>query len=272
MDSPTSPPVDYEQLAPVYDRRYVANPLSGVGFALKSVVETIEARSVLEAGCGTGHWLNILQPVVTSIYGLDFSPGMLGQAKSWGKNFHLVRGRATELPFRDRVFDLVFCVNAIHHFGDPRAFIFEARRLLAGGGTLAVVGLDPHESKDSWYVYHYFDEAYQTDIQRFPTSQNLRTWMEAAGFEHLEMRIAEQIKRSWFGRDVFNDPFLKKESTSQLALLSDEAYAAGLERIEAAVSEAESGGGAIEFPSDLLLQMIIGYAGKVKSGVFVDAA
>lgn len=262
MNSSTTPLVNYEELAPLYDRRYVASPLPGVGVALGAVVKSVGARRVLEVGCGTGHWLNLLQPVVSGVCGLDPSPGMLAHAKSKGKDLRLVRGRATKLPFGDQVFDLVFCVNAIHHFGDPRAFIFEARRLLAPGGALAVAGLNPHDCKASWYVYQYFEDTYRTDVERFPTSENLQSWMGEAGFERPEWRIAEKIDRSWFGRDVFNDPFLKKESTSQLTLLSDEAYAAGLGRIEADIIAAEAEGRVLEFPSDLLLQMITGYLGK----------
>ncbi len=93
-----------------------------------------------------------------------------------------------------------------------------------------------------------------------------RNGWKRAGFERLEWRIAERIEHSWFGREVFADPFLRKESTSQLTLLSDEAYAAGLGRIEAAIAAAESGGRALEFPAGLLLQMVTGYVGQVKSG------
>ena len=131
---------------------------------------------------------------------------------------------------------------------------------------MAVIGLDPHVSHTSWYVYHYFEGTYQTDTNRFPTRENLQIWMEEAGFEHIEWRVAEQIKRSWFGQDVFNDPFLKKESTSQLALLSDDVYASGMRRIAADLALAESDGRVLEFPSDLELPMAIGHVGKADHG------
>ena len=121
MNTSNLPSTNYEELAPVYDRRYTTSPLSGVGVALEGLVRAIGAPRVLEAGCGTGHWLELLLPVVSDIYGLDFSPGMLAQAQSREKDLRLVHGRATQLPFANQVFDLVFCVNAIHHFGDPRA-------------------------------------------------------------------------------------------------------------------------------------------------------
>ncbi len=59
-------------------------------------------------------------------------------------------------PIPDASFHLVFCVNALHHFDQPRSFITEARRLLAPGGTLVIIGMDPHAGRDEWYVYQYF--------------------------------------------------------------------------------------------------------------------
>ena len=60
------------------------------------------------------------------------------------------------------------------------------------------------------------------------------------------------------GREVLDDPFLRKDSTSQLVLLSDEAYAAGLRRIEAALTEAEAVGRALIFPDDISIAMLVG--------------
>ncbi len=253
------PPVNYEKVAPTYDQRYDASPLAGIGAALEALVKQIGARQVLEVGCGTGHWLELLSSAAGGVYGLDPSPGMLAKAKAKVSYLPLVCGRATTLPYRDQGFDLVFCVNAIHHFGDPRAFIFEAKRVLKPGGALAVAGLDPHGEGGAWYVYLYFEGTLRTDLVRFPPREYLQNWLEEAGFTHLEWQVVEDIRRSWFGKDVFNDPFLKKESTSQLSLISDEAYANGLERIKADIEAVEAGGEVLEFPSNVLIKMITGY-------------
>ena len=133
-----------------------------LAIALQSLARELDAKRILEVGCGTGHWLSILQSTA-QVYGLDLSLGMLRQA-STQKLRRLACGQAIQLPFPDQAFDLVFCVNAIHHFGQPRVFISEARRLLRPGGALAVVGLDPHGDRDSWYVYHYFEGTYETDL------------------------------------------------------------------------------------------------------------
>ena len=68
----------------------------------------------------------------------------------------------------------------------------------------------------------------------------------------------EHIVDPKYGRAVLDDPFLKKHATSQLALLSDEAYAAGLRRIKAALAEADND---LCFPVEIISEMIVGQRG-----------
>ncbi|MGD8626059.1 MAG: class I SAM-dependent methyltransferase [Anaerolineae bacterium] len=252
--------VDYDAIAPGYDRRFAAGNNRGVAVALLALAQDIEAGDVLEVGCGTGHWLAGLGAVAPRRYGLDLSAGMLQQARDRGQNLRLVRGRAGRLPFPAGTFDLVYCANALHHFQQRRQFIFEARRLLRPGGVLAVVGTDPRLIRDRWYIYHYFEGTYQTDLARFPSWGTVLDWMAAAGFCHVAWRHVEQVVDDKVGRAVLQDPFLEKTACSQLALLSDEAYAAGLRRIETALAAAGASGQTVTFPVDLALSMAAGRA------------
>jgi len=158
------------------------------------------------------------------------------------------------------VFDVVFCVNALHHFPEPRRFVREARRVLGHGGVLAVIGMDPHDGRDRWYIYDYFPGTSETDRERFPSRETLFEWLRAAGFGGMEWRVVEHIVRPRVGREVLEDPILQKNGTSQLALLTDEAYAAGRRRIEADLGTAEARGETMVFLVDLRLVMISGHA------------
>jgi ubiquinone/menaquinone biosynthesis C-methylase UbiE len=285
--------VDYDRLAPTYDARYEGDQRSGTGAALCALVEARQARDVLEVGCGTGHWLVELQRAGTEprpygdvihsceragtrvpirvgrrvrarphgvrVYGLDLSSGMLCRARDKGFLLSLVRGRASQLPFAGATFDLVYCVNAIHHFDRPRAFIYEACHTLRPGGTLAVIGMDPREQRDTWYIYDYFEGIYERDLRRFPSWGTVMGWMAEEGLADVECRIVERFATDLVGWAVLSHPFLRKGSCSQLALLSDEAYVAGLRRIEAALVEAEAAGREIVFPDDVSLAMISGH-------------
>jgi ubiquinone/menaquinone biosynthesis C-methylase UbiE len=252
--------VDYDQLAPTYDRRYMGGRRSGTAAALTKLARQVAAERVLEVGCGTGRWLAELKAGVPAVWGLDLSTGMLEQAQGRALSGRLVRGRACHLPFANRAFDLVYCVNAIHHFGRPQEFIAEASRLLFPGGVLAIVGMDPHGRKDDWYVYRYFDGVYETDLARFPPWETVREWMARAGLQRIERCVVDQITDTWIGRDVLADPFLQKHACSQLALLSEAAYADGLSRIEHALEKAEPRGQSLVFLSMIEIALMSGRA------------
>jgi ubiquinone/menaquinone biosynthesis C-methylase UbiE len=251
--------VDYDQIAATYDRRFAMGDTGSVADGLLNLVQGLAPARILEAGCGTGRWLAALRPLGSRLYGLDLSAGMLERAQQRKGLRRLVRGRAGCLPFPAAEFDLVYCVNAIHHFESPRDFVFEARRLLRPGGALAVGTMDPRQLRDRWYVYEYFAGTYETDLARFPSWGTILDWMAAAGFQRIQWQPVDQIVDAKVGCAVLDDYFLKKEACSQLTLLSDEEYQAGLHRIQAALAAAEARGETITFPVDLFLAMVVGW-------------
>jgi len=250
--------VNYDHIAPSYNRRYASGGRQGVAITLRALARALGAGRLLEVGCGTGHWLAGLGASSSQLYGLDLSAGMLAQARQRQEGLALVRGRAGQIPFPDASLDLVYCVNAIHHFQEQPGFIAEARRVLRPGGALAVVGTDPRTHRGGWYLYDYFDGTYETDLARFPSWGTVLDWMVACDFQPIEWRIVEQILDHKAGRAIFADPYLQKDAVSQLSLLSDDAYAAGLARIETALAAAEVAGETLTFPTDLLLAMLVG--------------
>lgn len=254
--------VDYDRLASTYDRRFAQDAPGGVTRALQALARGGHADRILEVGCGTGYWLAGLGaasgPIAGSLHGLDLSTGMLAQAQRREPRLRLIHGRASQLPFPSAAFDLVYCVNALHHFQRPRHFLSEARRLLRQGGALAIVGSDPRGAGSHWYVYDYFPGTYETDLARCPSWGTALDWLLAVGFEPVQWQLVERIVDEKVGRAVLADPFLEKSAASQLALLSEEAYAAGLGRIETALATAEAAGETLTFRVDLALAMLVG--------------
>lgn len=252
--------VNYDEVAPVYDQRYAGHQYEGCATSLLALAGQINARRILEVGCGTGHWLTRLQPAVDEVYGLDLSIGMLQQAYKRQGNFYLTCGEASHQPFPNASFDLVFCVNAFHHFENQRVFVGEARRLLRSGGAMAIIGMDPHRGEDRWYVYDYFEGTYATDLHRFPSTKTILNWMQVAGFNHTEWHVAERVIHEYQAQEVLNYPGSPKLRTSQLALLTDSAYANGIERIKIALAEAEASGKTLICETDISLIIAIGRA------------
>lgn len=235
----TDRPVNYDAVAPSYDRRYAIHEYGGVA---EAVLRFAAPRvgdpegwlpDVLEVGCGTGHWLAALAPHARTVAGLDPSAGMLARARAAAPGASLVRGRAEALPWRAATFDRVLAVNALHHFAAPHAFVAEARRVLRPGGGLLVIGLDPHTGRDRWWIYEHFPSALAIDRARYPSTARLRTLLAEAGFVGGETTVAQHWPASLPVAEAEARGLLARESTSQLAVLDAAEYAAGVARIRA---------------------------------------
>src|SRR5262245_1596514 len=166
---------------------------------------------------------------------------MLKLARS-ATDARLAVASASALPFSDARFDAVVCVNAFHHFPDKQRFLAEAWRVLEPGGRFFSVGMDPHGGVRRWAIYDFFPGTREADRSRFPAPAAIRAWLAAAGFVDAATSEAERMDEQVAGRDVLASPFLERRGTSQLALLDDAAYAAGIHRIEAAIADAEARG------------------------------
>lgn len=251
--------LNYDQIASEYNQRYPTFQSWERGQALLNLARQTKAKTILEVGSGTGFWLNLLHQVASQLYGMDFSAGMIAQARNQPAPIKLTRGTATQLPYQSGTFDLLYCVDAIHHFGDHHAFIREAMRVLKPGAALAVIGHDPHAGTNRWYFYDYFESVYDTDLGRYPSGQAVLDWMQADGFQDITVQDVEHISNMHVGRGVLKDPFLKQSATSQLALLSEQTYLAGIKKIKAALTEAEAKQERIIFQSDIYVKMFLGF-------------
>jgi SAM-dependent methyltransferase len=104
----------------------------------------------LEIGAGTGYFtLNLLRAgAIEEAVATDISPGMLDElvssATELGLEVETVAAQASDLPFPDGSFDLVFGHAVLHHLPDLDAAFAELARVLRPGGTLAFCGEPSH--------------------------------------------------------------------------------------------------------------------------------
>jgi ubiquinone/menaquinone biosynthesis C-methylase UbiE len=248
--------VDYDELAATFDRRYDENDYSGVEEALNAFAGPV-ARA-LEVGCGTGHWLHLLAARGISVAGLDPSSGMLAGAKGRVPAAAFVQGTAEELPWVSGSFERVFCINALHHFPDQPGFVREAMRVLRAGGQLMTIGLDPHAGVDQWYIYEYFDHVLDIDRRRYPSTFQIRGWMDEAGFVDCVTRGVQHWTSRVDARVAAGQGRLDRNANSQLRILTEEEYRRGLARIQAAIEAADAQGASLILTADLRLYATLG--------------
>jgi len=102
----------------------------------------------LEIGAGTGYFsLNLLRArVAGEVVATDISPGMLRSLERSARELGLSERvstevtEASELPFEDDSFDLVFGHAVLHHLPDLDRAFREFARVLRPGGVLAFCG------------------------------------------------------------------------------------------------------------------------------------
>lgn len=116
---------------------------------LRLVVERLDlsaTRSVLDVGCGLGHWSRVLMrvlPAVAEITGIDPEEAWVSQARLVDKGrksiqTSVVQGRGEQLPYPDGSFDVVTCQTVLIHVADVPAVLREMCRVTRPGGTVLV--------------------------------------------------------------------------------------------------------------------------------------
>lgn len=117
------------------DQRIVRETLTGRRF-----------QHILEIGCGTGKNTVLLAEIGRQVHALDFSAGMLEQARAKVRADH-VRFETADLTQRwncaDAAYDLIVCCLVLEHIQDLKHIFAEAARVLTPGGGFLIHELHP---------------------------------------------------------------------------------------------------------------------------------
>jgi SAM-dependent methyltransferase len=90
------------------------------------------AKTVLEVGCGTGHFARWLEQEGLTTVGIDISAPMLAEARRRGSRA-CARATASALPFSSRSFDLVVFIVTLEFLPEPSRALEEAVRVARQG-------------------------------------------------------------------------------------------------------------------------------------------
>lgn len=86
------------------------------------LVNPLAGATLLDVGCGTGHFSRRFAAAGLRVAGLDPDPAMLEYARGLSGGVDYLRGTATALPLADRSYDYVAAVTSLCFIADaPRA-------------------------------------------------------------------------------------------------------------------------------------------------------
>jgi ubiquinone/menaquinone biosynthesis C-methylase UbiE len=193
----------YDHLAPKFDHTPFRTPESILGPTADALSGLGPFRNGLDVCCGTGAGLRVLRPLCQErITGVDFSAGMLEQARGAHPDAALVRADARALPFAGD-FDLAVTFGALGHFlpaERPAVFAGVYRALRPGGLFAFPLGPPPPAASLTHWVTLGFDLAMRVRnaVWRPPFVMSYRTTplpavrddLTAAGFTTTAVDLA----------------------------------------------------------------------------------
>ncbi|HUW34884.1 MAG TPA: class I SAM-dependent methyltransferase [Planctomycetota bacterium] len=137
-------PFDFGKLARTYDQWYEtpagqAHDRIQKADVLAMLPHPHPGATLLDVGCGTGHWSRFFAECGYKVVGVDVSQEMIRVAQA--RNPAGIRYRvadARDLPFRDGSFDVIAAIAAIEFIADVHAALREMLRCLRPGGSLII--------------------------------------------------------------------------------------------------------------------------------------
>ena len=135
----------YNRWAQVYD--HDANPLPALEQpVVREWAGEVAGLQTLDLGCGTGRHTQWLAEAGANVTAVDFSEGMLAEARSkpGAEHVRFVQHDLHQpLPFADEEFDLVVSGLVLEHISDLPALFTEACRVLKPAGRRGRVSHAP---------------------------------------------------------------------------------------------------------------------------------
>ncbi len=106
---------------------------------IKELIRSLRVQDpkMLDIGCGTGNNL-INFGTLGTIFGLDISSQALAFCAKRGLRDIVVRCPVEKTAFRDKVFDIVTCLEVLEHLQDPVEALRELRRVLKDTGKIII--------------------------------------------------------------------------------------------------------------------------------------
>jgi len=98
-----------------------------------------EGQSLLDVGCGTGHFSQHFYQLGMQVTGLDPDVAMIDFAKAQESQINYIKGDAVALPFADNSFDYCSAITSLCFVAEPEKALSEMLRVSRHGVMLGLL-------------------------------------------------------------------------------------------------------------------------------------
>ena len=156
-------------------------------------------KSILDVGCGNGHLTSLFKDKSEEIFGIDYAPSMIEQAKKIIPDGNFFVGSAELLPFSPSFFSRTICYSIFHYFSDEEQIykvVDEICRVTSPGGIILIGDLlDKHCEE---YVKNSSDLGVEANL---PSIKRYSEWL----FVDLE-KIAKYLEKKGNKTEILEQP------------------------------------------------------------------
>jgi ubiquinone/menaquinone biosynthesis C-methylase UbiE len=135
---------------------------------------------VIDLGCGSGVFTELLRRAGYASIGLDISAKLILLGREKYPGLELIEGDAENLPFDSESVDGVLLSNLVHHFPDPHRLAAEVRRVLKRGGRFAA--FDPNRVNPFMWLYRDRASPFYSSIGVTENERPVLAWQVAEVF------------------------------------------------------------------------------------------
>jgi SAM-dependent methyltransferase len=188
----------YDLWSDFYDRE--DNPLVALESELVfQHLGSVSGLSVVDLGCGTGRQTLKMAELGADVTGVDFSDGMLAQArrKSAGRHVQFIRhDLETPLPFEEATFDRVVSCLVLDHIRNLGHFFSEVKRICKPDGSTVLSVMHPAMLLRGVEA-HFHDPETGQDIRPTSAGNQVSDYVVAANraglvFEHMSEHLIDE--------------------------------------------------------------------------------
>jgi ubiquinone/menaquinone biosynthesis C-methylase UbiE len=187
---------------------------------LAEIIRRSRARRqhrILDVATGAGFLAFEFAGSVDSVVGTDITKNMLAYASKTRSsqgflNTGFLLSDVDYLPFRDKVFDVVSCRFAFHHFPNPVKVLLELKRVCKNKGRIVLVDGVSSEDSDKSRFHNELEKRRDPSHVRIYTLTEMKKMMRDAGLRMTDighwdvyMEFEDWMKRAGTGEKEAED-------------------------------------------------------------------